>query len=114
MAGPTTNHLGTSPGSTRFVLAGHDGGRAMSETDLWVADPALDLVLEREIDVPVELVWAAWTQPEHIEKWFTPAPWTTSDVEVDLRPGGRFNSVMHGPAGERSENKGCLLEVIPN
>jgi uncharacterized protein YndB with AHSA1/START domain len=39
-------------------------------------DPRLDLVLERIIDVPRDLVWAAWTKPEHVTKWFTPAPWT--------------------------------------
>jgi uncharacterized protein YndB with AHSA1/START domain len=38
-------------------------------------DPKLDLVLERVVDVPPRLVWAAWTRPEHLKKWFTPAPW---------------------------------------
>ena len=41
-------------------------------------DPKLDLVLERTIDVPRELVWVAWTKPEHVSKWFTPAPWPVS------------------------------------
>jgi uncharacterized protein YndB with AHSA1/START domain len=40
-------------------------------------DPALDLVFERVVDIPKELVWAAWTTPEHVKKWFTPAPWKT-------------------------------------
>jgi uncharacterized protein YndB with AHSA1/START domain len=63
-------------------------------------DPALDLVLERVVDLPPELVWAAWTRPEHITKWFTPAPWTTPEAEVDLRPGGI--------------NSGCFLDVVEN
>ena len=37
-------------------------------------DPRLDLVLERVVDVPRRLVWAAWTQPEHLVKWFCPLP----------------------------------------
>jgi uncharacterized protein YndB with AHSA1/START domain len=37
-------------------------------------DPKLDLVLERVVDVPRELVWRAWTEPRHLECWFTPAP----------------------------------------
>jgi len=37
-------------------------------------DPKLDLVLERVIDVPPDLVWTAWTKPEHVKKWFVPAP----------------------------------------
>jgi uncharacterized protein YndB with AHSA1/START domain len=77
-------------------------------------DPKLDLVLERVIDVPPELVWAAWTKPEHIKKWLTPAPWTTVDCEIDLRPGGMFRSVMRSPEGQDFPNIGCFLEVVPN
>ena len=46
------------------------------------------------MDVPRELVWLAWTTPEHVKQWFTPAPWTTVDCEIDLRPGGIFRTVM--------------------
>ena len=51
-------------------------------------DSQLDLRLQRTVDIAPELVWAAWTQPEHLTKWFTPSPWTTPEAEVDLRPGG--------------------------
>jgi len=82
-------------------------------TDLpFTPDPELDLVLERVVDVPVEKVWAAWTEPEHLTKWFTPAPWTTPRAEVDLRPGGIFRTVMRSPEGEESDNAGCYLEVV--
>lgn len=73
----------------------------------------LDLVLERVVDVPKDLVWAAWTQPEHLKKWFTPAPWQTVDVEIDLRPGGIFRTVMRSPEGQEFPGSGCILEVIP-
>lgn len=76
-------------------------------------DPKLDLVLERIVDVPKELVWAAWTKPEHIKKWFTPAPWKTVDCEIDLRPGGLFRTVMQSPEGQNFPNVGCYLEVLP-
>ena len=77
-------------------------------------DPKLDLVLERVVDVPRELVWAAWTKPEHLSKWFTPAPWTVADCEIDLRPGGIFRTVMRSPEGKEFPNIGCYLEVVPN
>jgi uncharacterized protein YndB with AHSA1/START domain len=77
-------------------------------------DPRLDLVLERVVDVPPELVWAAWTEPEHIKKWFTPAPWQTVDCEIDLRPGGIFRTVMRSPEGQEFPNVGCFLEIIRN
>lgn len=76
--------------------------------------PSLDLVLERVIDVPRERVWAAWTKPEQIKKWFCPAPWTTVDCEVDLRPGGIFRTVMRSPEGQEFPNVGCYLEIIQN
>ncbi|GLR13831.1 activator of HSP90 ATPase [Chitinimonas prasina] len=79
----------------------------------WAPDPKLDLVLEREIDVPRELVWAAWTQAEHIPHWFTPAPWTVSHCEIDLRPGGMFSTTMRSPEGQDYPNIGCYLEVVP-
>lgn len=77
-------------------------------------DPRLDLVLERTVDVPRELVWKAWTEPEHLKKWFTPAPWTTAECDVDLRPGGIFRTVMRSPEGQEHENVACYLEIVEN
>ncbi len=76
-------------------------------------DPQLDLVLEREIDVPVELVWKAWTTPEHVRHWFVPRPWTITSCEIDLRPGGIFASTMRSPDGQEFANVGCYLEIVP-
>ncbi|MGQ3355199.1 MAG: SRPBCC family protein [Phreatobacter sp.] len=80
----------------------------------FVFDPALDLELRREVDVPPHLVWRAWTEPALLMKWFTPAPWRTTACELDLRPGGRFRTVMEGPNGEKNDSTGCVLYVIPN
>lgn len=77
-------------------------------------DPELDLVLERVVDVPPELVWKAWTRPEHLVHWFVPAPWTLADCSVDLRPGGAFRTVMRSPEGEEFPSEGCYLEIVEN
>ena len=77
-------------------------------------DLRLDLVLERIVDVAPERAWAAWTTPEHLKNWFTPAPWKTVDCEIDLRPGGIFRTVMRSPEGQEFPNAGCYLEVIQN
>ena len=45
-------------------------------------------------------------------KWFTPAPWSTVECEIDLRPGGIFRTVMQSPEGERFPSIGCVLEVV--
>jgi uncharacterized protein YndB with AHSA1/START domain len=86
----------------------------MTRTIAHKPDPNLDLVLERVVDVPPNLVWAAWTTQEYIKKWFTPAPWQTVDCEIDLRPGGIFRTVMRSPEGQEFPNLGCYLEVIEN
>ena len=78
-----------------------------------VFDPRLDLKIERVVDVPRELVWRAWTEAEHLMPWFCPLPWTTVDCRIDLRPGGRFHTVMRSPEGQEFPNEGCYLEVVP-
>ena len=79
----------------------------------YVADPELDLVLERTIPVAPDRVWAAWTEPELIKQWFTPAPFKTVGADIDLRPGGRSNITMESPEGEQYPNDGCYLVVEP-
>lgn len=74
-------------------------------------DPERDLVLTRVIDVPPPLVWTVWTEPEHLKHWFVPRPWSITECEVDLRPGGLFRTVMRSPEGEEYPNVGCFLEV---
>ncbi|MDF3074771.1 MAG: activator of ATPase [Alphaproteobacteria bacterium] len=76
-------------------------------------DPKLDLVLEREIDVPVELVWQAWTTPDSIKHWFCPKPWSVTACKIDLRPGGVFSTVMRSPEGQEFPNVACYLEIVP-
>ncbi|MCM0675278.1 SRPBCC family protein [Micromonospora phytophila] len=74
-------------------------------------NPELDLVLERTVDVTPELVWRAWTTPELLVQWFAPRPWSTTSCEIDLRPGGRFNTTMRSPEGEEYPSTGCILLV---
>lgn len=73
---------------------------------------ALDLVFTRIVPVPRAHIWRAWTEPDQVVKWFTPAPWKTIACEIDLRPGGRFSTVMLSPDGQEFPNVGCYLEII--
>lgn len=74
----------------------------------------LDLVLERTIDAPVELVWKAYTDPNHLKQWFAPRPFEITECELDLKPGGVFRIRMVGPDGFDTGHgvPGCFLEVI--
>ncbi len=73
-----------------------------------------DLVLERTLDAPVDLVWEAYTNPEHIKQWFAPKPYKIIEVELDLKPGGIFRFRMIGPDGFDTGHgvPGCVLEVV--
>lgn len=75
-------------------------------------DSQLDLVLTRVVPVPRPLVWKAWTTPDILMQWFTPKPWETVACEIDLRPGGKFNTTMRSPDGADFPNAGCYLEVV--
>jgi uncharacterized protein YndB with AHSA1/START domain len=82
-------------------------------TDIVGFNPELDLVLDRVVPTPRHLVWKAWTEPEHLKKWFCPRPWMTVDCAIDLRPGGRFVTRMQGQNGEDAPGEGCYLEIVP-
>lgn len=73
-----------------------------------------DLLLERTLDAPVDLVWKAYTTPEHMKQWFAPKPYEISEIELDLKPGGIFRIRMVGPDGFDTGhgNPGCVLEVV--
>lgn len=73
-----------------------------------------DLVLTRVINAPREKIFRAWTDPELLKQWFTPRPWTTPRVELELRVGGANLVVMRGPDGTEFPNRGVYLEVVPN
>lgn len=78
-------------------------------------NPDLDLVLERVVDVPPELLFKAWTTPKHLMPWFCPKPYATVACEIDLRPGGQFFAQMVDPDGNKLPTEpGCYLEVVPN
>lgn len=72
-----------------------------------------ELNLTRVIDAPRQTLWRCWTEPELIKQWFTPRPWTTPVVEVDVRPGGASRMIFRGPDGEEFPNHGVYLEVVP-
>jgi uncharacterized protein YndB with AHSA1/START domain len=71
------------------------------------------IIITRAFDAPRELVWKAWTDPQHIEQWWGPKGFTTRVIEMDLRPGGQSRYVMVGPDGTEYPVKGVFRELIP-
>lgn len=77
-----------------------------------MTDTTNDLILDRVMNAPRAALWRCWTEPKLLEQWFCPKPWYVTDAVLDLRPGGEFSSVMHGPDGEEFPNLGVFLEIV--
>src|ERR1700742_2997840 len=74
-------------------------------------DPRV-MIGTREIDAPRELVFAVWTDPKHLAKWWGPDGFTTTTSAFDMRPGGVWRFVMHGPDGRDYENRVTYDEIV--
>jgi uncharacterized protein YndB with AHSA1/START domain len=70
-----------------------------------------ETVFTRSFDAPRETVFAAWTEPKKLARWWGPHAMTNPVCEIDLRPGGRYRIVMRGPNGVEYPLKGELREV---
>lgn len=70
------------------------------------------IVISRIFDAPRELVWEAWTDPEQVVKWWGPNGFTTTIEKMEVRPGGVWKHVMHGPDGAEYPNKSVFIEVV--
>ena len=75
-------------------------------------DPETDLTFTRTLSAPRDLLWECWTTPRHVMQFFMPKPHKLEGCEIDLRAGGRFNTVMN-VYGDRIENEGVFLEIVP-
>jgi uncharacterized protein YndB with AHSA1/START domain len=73
-----------------------------------------EFTITRVYEAPRELVWRAWTDPEHMAAWFGPRGITTprSTITVDLRPGGAFEFTMvSDDEGTEYPSGGTFVEV---
>jgi uncharacterized protein YndB with AHSA1/START domain len=75
------------------------------------ATPDREIVVSRVFDAPRELVFEAWTDPEQVVQWWGPHGFTTTNHEMDARPGGVWRFVMHGPDGTDYGNRVEFTEV---
>jgi uncharacterized protein YndB with AHSA1/START domain len=82
------------------------------------AEPAVavkpSLTLKRRLNAPPEKVYAAWTDPEKIAKWFGPDAGAVQRAETDVRIGGRYTIVFETEDGEEHHVSGAYREVVPD
>ncbi|MDZ4684796.1 MAG: SRPBCC family protein [Planctomycetaceae bacterium] len=97
--------------------ADEGGKQHLGRLALYVeADPATaerEIVTTRLIDAPREKVFRAWTEPEHLQRWWGPTGFTNTFHEFDLQPGGHWRFIMHGPNGVDHPNHSLFVEIVP-
>ncbi len=71
------------------------------------------IVMERVFDAPRGLVFEAWTNPEHLARWWGPRDLTLAVCEIDFRPGGAWRFVLRGRDGSDYGFGGEYREILP-
>jgi uncharacterized protein YndB with AHSA1/START domain len=71
-----------------------------------------ELFITRLFQAPVELVWKVWTDPDHLKNWWGPNGFTNTITKMDMKPGGEWDLIMHGPDGTDYKNKSVFKEII--
>lgn len=74
----------------------------------------MDVVVTRTFDAPVERVWQAWTEPEHVMRWWGPTGFTAPIAEMDVREGGTSLVCMRSPDGHDLYNTWTYQRVAPD
>lgn len=77
-----------------------------------ILDPETDLSFSLTLNAPRAVIWQCWTQPQHLKEFFVPKPHFVDSCDIDLRVGGRFNTVMN-VEGNSMSNEGVFLEIVP-
>jgi uncharacterized protein YndB with AHSA1/START domain len=73
-----------------------------------------EIVMTRDLDAPIDMVWAAFTKPELLRRWLgVQGGWTWAVCEIDLRVGGTYRYVWRGPDGTEMGMGGVYREVVP-
>jgi uncharacterized protein YndB with AHSA1/START domain len=83
------------------------------ESSVDLARDPRSIIGMRIFDAPRDLVFAAFSDPKHLAEWWGPNGFTTTTYSFDLRPGGKWRFVMHGPDGRDYQNLVTYDEIVP-
>ncbi len=70
------------------------------------------ITIKRTFNAPIDLVWKAWTQHEHITQWWSPKGIKTKVVEHDFKVGGKWKYLMPMPNGKEFIAEGQYTEIV--
>src|SRR2546428_5449770 len=72
-----------------------------------------EITVERVFDAPRERVFAMFTDPAHLQKWWGPKTYSAPTTEFEPRLGGKVFLGMRSPEGQASFNAGVVQEIVP-
>ena len=72
-----------------------------------------EIVINRVFNLPVSVVWLAWTDAEYFKKWWGPRGFTCPSSKMEAKVGGKYLSCMRGPDGKEFWSTGVVKELIP-
>jgi len=68
----------------------------------------------RAISVLPERIFAAFSDPEQLAKWWGPSGFSNTFNQFQFQPGGKWSFVMHGPDGTDYPNESEFIDIVPN
>jgi uncharacterized protein YndB with AHSA1/START domain len=71
----------------------------------------LEITSTRTFNVAKELLFKAWSDPNHLKNWWGPAGFTNTFIEFDFRVGGKWNFIMHGPEKGNYHNECEFIKI---
>ena len=71
-----------------------------------------ELIITRVLNARRDLVWEVWTNPQHIKNWWGPSGFYNTIFKMEVKPGGEWEFIMHGPDGTDYRNKSIYSEII--
>ena len=83
------------------------------ENNLDLTQDPRSIIGTRVFEAPRDLVFAAFSDPRHLAQWWGPNGFTTTTHSFDMRPGGVWRFVMHGPDGRDYQNRITYDEIVP-
>jgi uncharacterized protein YndB with AHSA1/START domain len=111
----TLHMLFPTAAQREFVVTKHNAIEGGKQTLARLAEHLLtrhEVVITRIIEAPRDVVFNAWTDPEHLKNWWGPTGFTNPVCEFDARPGGAIRIHMRAPDGVIYPMTGTVVEIV--
>lgn len=82
-------------------------------TEIFPTTPDCEIVTTRTFNAPKEILFSAWSNPNHLKNWWGPNGFSNTFTEFDFREGGKWDFIMHGPDKGNYHNQVEFVKIDP-